>query len=316
MENNNKIEITSDAYDTYETSTNNNNENSDNISDILKLDAQTTEGDSNKLEFLVDLTKNSTENNTTGDLIDLSKPSVKISQEDNIINNGNSTPLNTINDSGNNKRHKTPINIPNFNSNVKQSISSDEMKPYKLSVNDLKDTLSEPIIHTLLRDLYDIYTRLKYVINPFIPENKRSAHIKQWDLWGPLLFNILLAITLAFQNEQKANTFILVFIIFWIGSLLVYINAKLLDVKLSLFQTYCLLGYSLFPLNISSLLLSLFHIHEILRFALVLLCCVWSCYSMSGFLKSSSPEEQRLLVLYPGLLLYLFISGVIVMTRK
>jgi hypothetical protein len=224
------------------------------------------------------------------------------------------------NNNNNNDNEKNLLSKPkNQQASIEQlterttlKISSEDIK-YKNYEN--KNTLNEPITDTILRDLNSIYFKLKFVINPFINQNIKSKHIKQWDLWGPLLFTILLSSTLAFRSTQKSNTFSLVFIVFWLGSFLIYLNANLLEIKISIFQIFCLLGYCLFPLNLSALILSIFKTFEIIRIFVVLFGCFWACFSMRGFLINSANENNRTLVLYPAILFYLFISVTILMNR-
>ena len=224
------------------------------------------------------------------------------------------------NNNNNNDNEKNPLSKPkNQQASIEQlterttlKISSEDIK-YKNYEN--KNTLNEPITDTILRDLNSIYFKLKFVINPFINQNIKSKHIKQWDLWGPLLFTIFLSSTLAFRSTQKSNTFSLVFIVFWLGSFLIYLNANLLEIKISIFQIFCLLGYCLFPLNLSALILSIFKTFEIIRIFVVLIGCFWACFSMRGFLINSANENNRTLVLYPAILFYLFISVTILMNR-
>lgn len=224
------------------------------------------------------------------------------------------------NNNNNNDNEKNLLSKPkNQQASIEQlterttlKISSEDIK-YKNYEN--KNTLNEPITDTILRDLNSIYFKLKFVINPFINQNIKSKHIKQWDLWGPLLFTILLSSTLAFRSTQKSNTFSLVFIVFWFGSFLIYLNANLLEIKISIFQIFCLLGYCLFPLNLSALILSIFKTFEIIRIFVVLFGCFWACFSMRGFLINSANENNRTLVLYPAILFYLFISVTILMNR-
>jgi len=203
------------------------------------------------------------------------------------------------------------------NENIKESNNGNlNKKNYQLSLSDSNQKLNEPISDSIKRDLFLIWTKLSYVINPFKSNNEKNKHIKQWDLWGPLIFTILLAITLAIRAIDKGNTFILIFLIFWFGSFLIFINSHLLEVKISLFHIYCLLGYNMFPLNISSIILMIYNFHELFRILIVVLGCFWSSFSASGFLKSSVDEENvRGLVLYPVILLYLFLAGVILMNR-
>lgn len=183
------------------------------------------------------------------------------------------------------------------------------------SFSSKSSTINEAITETILRDLYYIYSKLKYVVNPFVPESQRNNQVRQWDLWGPLLFTIMLAGVLCMKSKEKTETFTLIFVIFWVGSALVHFNANLLGVKASIFQIFCLLGYSLFPMVIGTIALSFGNYYEILRFMIVAFTCFWSCYSMSGYLQGSVGPEQKMLVLYPAILLYLFISGIILMMR-
>ena len=244
--------------------------------------------------------------------------------EDNIINEGNSNNQSTQNDSAeiiSNPIMNIEFNLPkekeeNNNDSVFKNETKENIENYRLTISQSNEKLTEPISDSLKRDLFLIYTKLKYVINPFKSNNEKNKHIKQWDLWGPLLFTCLLSITLAIRANQKEDIFILIFVIFWIGSLLVFINSHLLEIKLSIFHIFCLLGYCMFPLNISALILMAFKFHEFFRIIIIILGCVWSTFSASGFLKSIIDEDDiRGLVLYPVILLYLFLSGVILMNR-
>ena len=178
------------------------------------------------------------------------------------------------------------------------------------------NTLDEAILTTILRDLYLIYNKLKFVVIPYGSKDKKSYHIKQWDLWGPLILNLLLAGTLAFNSEDKSQMIILVFLIFWMGGVILYLNANFLGVNTSIFQIFCLLGYCLFPLNVSAIFISLFNVNDALRFLIVGVMCAWSIYSSSDYLKNLTNQDQRYLVLYPCILFYLYISWFIVSTKK
>ena len=171
-----------------------------------------------------------------------------------------------------------------------------------------KESLDEAITTTIYRDLYSVYVKLILVINPLASDEVKKKHIRQWDLWGPLLFTIFLACTLAINSSDKGQTVILIFLIFWVGSFLVFLNSNLLGVKISIFQIFCLLGYCLFPLNISSFIFCFIKANDILKLFFIGLTCFWSLFSVSRFLKNLANSEQRYLVLYPVILLYFFIS--------
>jgi len=183
--------------------------------------------------------------------------------------------------------------------------------PYAQSQN----TLDEAILTTITRDLSLIYTKLKFVVIPNGPRNLKTWHIKRWDLWGPLILDLLLACTLAINSKDKSQMIILIFVIFWLGGVILFLNANFLGVKSSIFQMFCLLGYCLFPLNLSAIFVTIFKLNAILRLIVVGATCFWSIYSSSDFLSTITNQEQRYLVLYPCILFYLYISWFIISTK-
>ena len=250
--------------------------------------------------------ENSNSNNNNDILLEIDKI-IGPGNFDSVISNSSSSAA-----SSNNNLNNVEISENHFLKNNTSSIS-DGSYSYQYALT--KDTINEPILTTLFRDLFLIYTKLKFVMNPFLSIEAKSYHIKQWDLWGPLLFNLFLACTLAINSNDKGQVVILTFSIFWIGSLLVYLNANFLGVKLSIFQIYCFFGYCLFPLNIVAILFSFTRFNDLLRFIIIGVACSWAIYSASSFLKYLSSPEQRYLVLYPAFLLYLYISWLIFATK-
>ena len=185
-----------------------------------------------------------------------------------------------------------------------------------INLSSIKNTLDEPIHATIFRDLYLIYSKLILVMNPFISKEKRHNQIRQWDLWGPLLLNIILAFTLTLNTKEKGQITVLIFIIFWLGGTIIYLNNYFLGVKASIFQIFCLLGYCLFPLNISAIFVTMINLNDVIRLILIGLTCIWSIYSSSDYLKVITTYEQRYLVLYPCILFYLYIAWFIFATKK
>ncbi|MCQ2819374.1 MAG: YIP1 family protein [archaeon] len=195
-----------------------------------------------------------------------------------------------------------------------KSISSEQYiknRPYETEV---KDTLHEPVLQTIIRDLKLIWNKMKYVLNPFIKGEEKAREIRQWDLWGPLIFTLMLSITLMVNRGLSERQFTLVFAIFWVGGFLVYLNGNLLGAHASLFQILCLLGYSIFPLNILAILIGVDGVFEIIRGILAILACAWSCIAVSGFLGGTISEDKKYMVLYPAVLVYLFLTGIIYMS--
>ena len=286
-----------------------------NLDENNENNAQKT--DSKNLEFLNNLLNSSPNSNPEPN--ESNNNQINTNQSNDILLplNNPEKPEDILNSLDNNLVLSNPLDKQEIKIPDRGGISSDTInKPEDLKREIyIKDTLHEDINESLKRDLNLIWTKLKYVINPFIPEKDRSEQVRQWDLWGPLIFTCLLSMTLAFRASEKGSTFTLIFIIFWIGSILVYLNANLLGIKVSIFQIICLLGYCLFPLNIAAIILSLGKFFEFLRLIILIACCTWSSYSIRGFLLNLASKEQRLLVIYPAILVYLFISGVILMNR-
>lgn len=81
------------------------------------------------------------------------------------------------------------------------------------------------------------------------PKGDRSV-LKDWDLWGPLILCLALAITLSTSvpSDQSVPIFTGVFVIVWLGAAVVTMNAKLLGGSVSFFQSVCVIGYCIFPL--------------------------------------------------------------------
>ena len=95
---------------------------------------------------------------------------------------------------------------------------------------------------------------MKIVAIPTTYEEKQKE-LKQWDLWGPFIICLILGIVLTFTSKKATGiVFSTIFIIMWIGSMIITINSSLLGGKLSLLQCICLLGYCTFPCVISALL--------------------------------------------------------------
>jgi len=195
---------------------------------------------------------------------------------------------------------------------VPQSFRSDDFN----KDNNNQGTLDESVYATVSRDFSMIYNKLKYVINPFISREMKYNHIRQWDLWGPLLLNLILASTLALNTKEKGQITSLIFIIFWLGGVAIYLNNYFLEVKASIFQIFCLLGYCLFPLNIAAIIVTIINSYDIIRLIVVGFTCFWSIYSSSDYLKAITTQDKRYLVLYPCILFYLYISWFIFATKR
>ena len=169
------------------------------------------------------------------------------------------------------------------------------------------DTIDEPILATLGRDLKAIGRKCVLVALPMM---NGDSELKDWDLWGPLVISMILALTLGLnaQSEQTALVFSAVFVIVWVGSVVITLNAKFLGAQLSLFQIVCVLGYCLAPITVASLLTALFFKKYVYaKIILTVISFAWSLYASFRFFKGCVREERQGLVVYPLALFFFFV---------
>ena len=160
-------------------------------------------------------------------------------------------------------------------------------------------TLDEPILTTLMRDVRLIGSNLRAVVLPGADRLHPKRALRQWDLWGPSFFVIVLAILLSYSmRHHKSRVFAVVFATLSVGAVVNTVNVILLGGNIVFLQSLCLLGYCIFPLDIAAFL-CLFTTSKILSTVIVLACFSWSCWSAFPFVGSSVPPAKRLLALYP-----------------
>ncbi|EFR05268.1 YIP4 [Nannizzia gypsea CBS 118893] len=136
-----------------------------------------------------------------------------------------------------------------------------------------------------------------------------SEGLRNWDLWGPLIFCLLLSMFLSMgKGEQSSLVFSGVFCIVWIGEAVVTLQIKLLGGNISFFQSVCLIGYTLFPLVIAALLSAL-NIPTIARIPVYLVLVAWSLAAGVSILGGSGVVKNRVvLAVYPLLVFYMGIG--------
>ena len=161
---------------------------------------------------------------------------------------------------------------PNFS-----SINNQQDNNYNQEIY-VHNSLNEPIMTSLMRDLNRIYSKLKVVALPVSSEAK-NKELKQWDLWGPFIICLLLGIILCFNTKKNSGlVFSMIFIIMWIGAMIITMNSSLLGGKLTLMQCICLLGYCTFPAVVASLFNRVFlkFMPSIGKLIIVFISFVWS----------------------------------------
>eukprot|EP01102_Stenamoeba_stenopodia_P001178 TRINITY_DN11023_c0_g1_i2.p1 TRINITY_DN11023_c0_g1~~TRINITY_DN11023_c0_g1_i2.p1 ORF type:complete len:306 (-),score=51.08 TRINITY_DN11023_c0_g1_i2:193-1086(-) len=170
------------------------------------------------------------------------------------------------------------------------------------------DTLDEPVLTTIWRELKGVGIKLFHVL---APHGKGPAALRDWDLWGPLILCFALEAFLAFGNHSLAVqdegehtlVFTVLWSIVWVGSIAITINSTLLGGQLSFFQSVSLIGYCLFPLTVAAFVSTLWS-NVWWRLGAVCLGVVWSIGASYGFLTASVPEKRRAMALYPVFLFY------------
>ncbi|XP_061600251.1 protein YIPF6 [Cololabis saira] len=180
-------------------------------------------------------------------------------------------------------------------------------------------TLDEPVKETVLRDLRAVGTKFVHVLYP----QRSAALLRDWDLWGPLLLCVALALLLqggaAGDQLQGGPQFAEVFVIVWFGSIIITLNSKLLGGTLSFFQSLCVLGYCILPLTVAMAVCRLVllggsgTVSFAVRLAVVAVSFGWSTFASTAFLADSQPSNRKALVVYPVFLFY-FVIGWIILT--
>jgi hypothetical protein len=177
------------------------------------------------------------------------------------------------------------------------------------------DTLDEPIMTTISRDLLSIYTKIVQVLYPRRATGREV--LRDWDLWGPLLLCLLLGILLSINAppSQALGVFTSVIGICSIGALVVTVQAKLLGGRVSFFQGLCVLGYCIAPLDIAALV-SCFVPYMYIRAPVALLAWAWCTWASVNFLDGTKIEQQRIiLAVYPLLLFYFILAWMILIQQ-
>ncbi|CUG89114.1 Yip1 integral membrane protein, putative [Bodo saltans] len=171
-------------------------------------------------------------------------------------------------------------------------------------------TLDEPVLQTIWRDIRAIGEKLLIVVIPFA---SRGQTLRDWDLWGPLVLCCILAFILGTSatDNQSGQIFSAVFVLVWVGSAVVTINAKFLGSAISFFQSVCVMGYCIAPLVIAAIPSAIF---KNFWFTLIItsVAWVWSTYASLRFFRGSVKPEREILVVYPVGLFYFFIAWMMV----
>jgi hypothetical protein len=106
-----------------------------------------------------------------------------------------------------------------------------------------------------------------------------------------------------------------IFFIVWFGAGVVTVNSKLLGGKLSIFQSVCVLGYCLFPLDLAAVI-CLFIPWMLARTIIVVCAFAWSFLASVGFVSEVGLANRKLLAVYPVFLFYFAVGWMIIITKS
>jgi len=90
----------------------------------------------------------------------------------------------------------------------------------------------------------------------------------------------------------------------------VTLNARLLGGNVSFFQSVCVLGYSVFPIALASLIIAIFNVwfNVWAKIGIVGLAMVWTIWAATGFMAGLVTEKKKYLAVYPAVLFYMFLG--------
>lgn len=157
-------------------------------------------------------------------------------------------------------------------------------------------------------------------VNPSIHQQNVLNQLRDWDLWGPLLICLSLAMILSAKAPatQTSHVFTTVFIVMWVGASVVTVNAQLLGASMSIFQSVCVLGYCVLPLTVSAFIIAM--LRKTTWFGMLYLDLIWLALGLLWSTRVSSifvcqfiKRERRLLALYPVFFFYLLLCWLILL---
>ena len=96
-----------------------------------------------------------------------------------------------------------PTNPENNNDNIENTerVSNASFHSLEYTTTGEYNTLNEPISTSLKREFVRIFNKTQYSILPRCFPSK-NANLRQWDLWGPLFYTLLLSFFYRIQKIQ------------------------------------------------------------------------------------------------------------------
>ena len=134
-----------------------------------------------------------------------------------------------------------------------------------------------------------------------------NTPLRDWDLYGPLLFVLLFGVCLATSSSSSSSDagtiFSVVFATVAFGGVALTLNVKFLGGKIVFLQAMSLIGYCIFPLDASAALCRASS-NAVYRLIVVGVGVLWSAAASVPFVSAAVVEERKALAVYPMVLLY------------
>jgi len=168
-------------------------------------------------------------------------------------------------------------------------------------------TLDETIWQTIKRDADVVRRNCVAVLLPMNWGANGASRLREWDLWGPLIFVLALSGTLSAGVPNGDATFSVVFATVGIGAIALTTNVLLLGGRIIFLQSVALLGYCIVPLVLASAGCLLSE-NKIYRVVLTAFAVAWSSKASVPFVSAAVPATRRTLAVYPVMLMYVFLG--------
>ena len=144
-------------------------------------------------------------------------------------------------------------NETNTKVDAQLEIGQKDIAPPAHSASENQHVLEESICTTITKDLKSIFTKTRYAMIPFSSED-RVHELRNWDLWGPLIFCLVLTCFISMGTSNSVNdAFSAVYATLFVGAVVIGLNSYLIGVDASTLSMISILGYCIFPFVIVSI---------------------------------------------------------------
>ena len=174
---------------------------------------------------------------------------------------------------------------------------------FEVDENDDDENDKRPLLEELEIDLPAIAGRLRWALRP----PREGVRESLQDFWGPVGVMLLYSALLVW-GQLSVVSWILT--IWAAGSGLVFFLARVLGADLTLSHTLCALGYCVLPLVLSRLMLLIVGSAGAVSIGLRAVCTLWATYSAASWLETEELARKRVLLIYPILLYFFFLTAV------